>query len=623
MDRRSNLRGRLRPRSGPSPLGFLAVISALSLTSACVSGALTDSASQHGNGAQGGGSSQSPGQGQGGSDGQQPGGAGSGTTVQAPTALPSESACTTPGSPGPRVVRRLTAGEFAASIADLFGDKTAPVSQVFNDSRVLGFTVDSSTLLVQDLNADQLMTNAEAVAQWAVGTPAQLTQLTQLATCSTHDANCAKLFVKNFGRKAFRTAIADNDARIKGYSDLFMAEADFATGVSTVITAMLQSPYFLYRSEIGAVGASGASIKLTPYEVASSLSYLLTGSMPDDTLLKAADAVQANDATALAKMVDDQAGRLLAPSGADPLPASAQDALMNFMSGWLGLDRLYTNVKEANALPDAQRADMATETKKFILDIWGASTGNTVGDLFGANYTFLNQNLASYYGLDQTGMSSSFSKVTLPSGRDPGILGQASILVGYSRSDSSSPTQRGHLVRSRILCQDVPPPPAGLDTKFTASSDLKTTRDQYLQGHAAPDHQPCYGCHRIMDPIGVAFEHYDAFGKYRTTENGVTIDATGTIYSASKDAASKDVDVDIDGLSGPQGLQTYLAQSDDVKACLVRYWSYYAFGTASWAQDGCTYQAIRAEAASKSYSLKSVLSAILHSPRFTTRVMDQ
>ena len=79
----------------------------------------------------------------------------------------------------------------------------------------------------------------------------------------------------------------------------------------------------------------------------------------------------------------------------------------------------------------------------------------------------------------------------------------------------------------------------------------------------------------------------------------------------------------IDGLSGPQGLQTYLAKSDDVKTCLVRYWSYYAFGSASWAQDGCTYDAIRADAASKSYSLKSVLTAILHSPRFTTRVNDQ
>ena len=492
------------------------------------------------------------------------------------------------------MLRRLTAKEFAASIADLFGDKTAPVAPVFNDVRVLGFTVDSS-LQVKDLNADQLMTNAEAVASWAVSA-AQLPKLTQLANCSTHDETCAKSFIKAFGRKAFRTAIPDGDARIAAYTGLFMADgtASFADGASTVISAMLQSPYFLYRSELGAVGATGKTVPLTAFEVASSLSYLLTGSTPDDTLLKAAEALKGSDSAALAKMVDEQATRLLAPSGADPLGAGAQDALMNFMSGWLGLDRLYTNVKDntVQQLTDAQRDDMASETKKFILDIWGGSTNNAVGNLFDRETS---------------------------NTHDSGILGQKTILIGYSRAGGSSPTQRGHLVRSRLLCQDVPPPPDGLDVKFTENTQFKTTREQYLSNHAAPGHQPCYGCHRTMDPIGVAFEHYDAFGNYRDNENGVTIDATGTIYSAS----ATDGDVPLDGLSGPQGLQTYLAKSDEVKKCLVRYWSYYAFGSAGWAQDGCTYEAIRSEASAQSYSLKSVLTAILHTPRFTTRVNDQ
>src|SRR6478736_4404556 len=606
----------------PARLGFLGSLGMLALMGACVSGSIANGTNQHGNsGSQAGSDVQSP---SGGdpdptSTGQQPGGTDGGNTAQAPTALPEEQGCTS-DSPGPRLMRRLTAGEFAASIVDLFGgDKTVPLSEVFNDSRVLGFTVDSDTLRVQDLNADQLMTNAEAVANWAVTT--QLDKLKTLATCSTHELSCGKLFIKNFGRKAFRTAVPDATADIYN-TKLFMTEADFATGVSTGITAMLQSPYFLYRSEIGTGSGTNGTINLTAYEVASSLSYLLTGSMPDETLLKAADtAAAANTEDALKKMVTEQTTRLLAPSGSDPLAPPAQAALMNFMSGWLGLDCLYTNVKDSNSLSDDQRAAMATETKKFILDIWGASTGNTVGDLFSANYTFLNQSLASYYSL-QGGMGDTFTKVPLPmgSGRDPGILGQASILIGYSRSDSSSPTQRGHLVRSRILCQDVPMPPAGLDTKFTPNANLKTTRDQYLQGHAAPDHQPCYGCHKVMDPIGVAFEHYDAFGKYRDQENSVTIDDTGTIYAASVDASGKSVDVDIKGVAGLEG---YLATSDAVKSCLVRYWSYYAFGKSSWAQDKCTYDAIRKEAQDNSYSLQGVLKAILHSPRFTRRLMDQ
>src|SRR6478736_3367896 len=194
----------------PARLGFLGSLGMLALMGACVSGSIANGTNQHGNsGSQAGSDVQSP---SGGdpdptSTGQQPGGTDGGNTAQAPTALPEEQGCTS-DSPGPRLMRRLTAGEFAASIVDLFGgDKTVPLSEVFNDSRVLGFTVDSDTLRVQDLNADQLMTNAEAVANWAVTT--QLDKLKTLATCSTHDLGCGKLFIKNFGRKAFRTAVPD------------------------------------------------------------------------------------------------------------------------------------------------------------------------------------------------------------------------------------------------------------------------------------------------------------------------------------------------------------------------------------------------------------------------------
>src|ERR1041384_4694548 len=312
MDRNSPARPWLR---------VVGLVAAWMLTSACT--ATIDGGDSAGDGnpavsppTGGGGGTTPPG---GTGSGSQPtasGGSGSGTPM-APTGLPSESACSKPGSPGPRVLRRLTVGEFGASIRDLFADKAAPVAEVFNDLEVLGFRVDSSELRVKDLNADQLMTNAEAVASWAV--TSKLQQLQQLATCSSVDANCANLFVKNFGRKAFRTALADGDARVANYSKLFMAEASFAEGASTVITAMLQSPYFLYRSELGAPGGSGDTITLTSHEVASSLAYLLTGTTPDDTLLKAADALQGANATALAKMIDEQAQRLLAPSGGDQI----------------------------------------------------------------------------------------------------------------------------------------------------------------------------------------------------------------------------------------------------------------------------------------------------------------
>jgi hypothetical protein len=392
------------------------------------------------------------------------------------------------------------------------------------------------------------------------------------------------------------------------------------------VSAMLQSPYFLYRSEIGAIPYTPGTgtVALTPYEVASSLSYLLTGSMPDSTLLAAADTAAGStgtaQATAITTMVTNQSARLLAL-------ASNQTAVMGFMSGWLGLNRVFTTVKDTTVYPltTAQRTDMYNESSAFILDTY-ASNGS-VSNLFTANYSFLNKNMADYYGIADTGLGTAFVKVPYTgTTRDGGILAHASILTGYARANISSPTQRGHLVRTRLLCQNVPDPPPGLDVTLHPAINAVTTRQLYLDEHApAPADggasSVCYTCHRLMDWIGVSSEHYDSFGAFRTMENGVTIDATGTIYQS--DAANSNDSAQINGLSGPNGLETFLASSDDMKHCMVRYWSYYAYGTASWDQDGCTYDAIQQESASNSYGLQSVLKAIVHAPRFTTRAQDQ
>jgi len=345
--------------------------------------------------------------------------------------------------------------------------------------------------------------------------------------------------------------------------------------------------------------------------VATSLAYLLTGSMPDSQLMSAADSWSTPPTQS---QIDSQLNRLISGS-------AAQTALMNFMTGWLGLGRLYTNAKDNTVymLTDAQRADMMSETTNLIVDTF--NSGGSVGDLFNADHSFLNQELAQFYGISTNGLStSSFSKVSYPMGgpRDRGILAHGSILNGYSRPDISSPTQRGHLVRSRLLCQDVPPPPANLNTKLdNPTTDTPTTRAQYEQHlHPTDPNSPCPACHTLMDPIGFGFEAYDGFGRHRTTQNGVAIDTSNVIHQAGTtgmDASNADL----------TGLGQYLASSSDVKACNARYWAYFAYGSASWTQDGCTYDAIRSAASAGNYSMKSVLTAIVHAPHFTTRVQDQ
>jgi hypothetical protein len=528
------------------------------------------------------------------------GGGGAGQVIAPPpSALPAESPCLD-SRPGPRLLRRLNAAELAATIKDLFRDQTAPVATVFQDPAILGFDVDADALLIQGLAAQQIKDNAETLAHWAV-----TNHLGDLATCATQDATCGGSFIRAFGKRAFRAPLSDT--RAQDYlTTLFMPESSFANAVEAVVAAMLQSPYFLFRQEIGPLDTPpGSDVSLTPYQIASSLSYLLTGSMPDDTLMMAADSGQLSTAA----QIDQQVQRLLM----DP---RSGDSLMTFMSGWLQLGRLTLN--------DDLHRDMLTETRTFIADTFA---NGSLSDLLTARYSFLNQNLATHYGFTTPGLGTSFTKVMYPAAgttRDPGILAHGSILTGHSTVFDmvpiSSPVQRGRLVRVRLLCQNIDPPPQNLDVTLKPAAQPGTTRQHFENNHAKGG---CLICHQDMDPIGFGFEHYGPLGQWRDSElvgtTNVPIDATGMLSGVQMPDGTEGT-VAFDGVAP---LEQFLAGSDEVKHCLVRYWAYYAYGRASWSQDACTTTAIQQEAAGAGFALRSVLAGIVHAPHFTRRVADQ
>ena len=516
-----------------------------------------------------------------------------------PSDLPPEKACSG-NSPGPRQLRRLTANEFAATVRDLFRDQTAPVANIFSDQATLGFAVDSGSLLIQDLVGAAIGDYAESVAAWAV-----TNHLSDIASCTTMDSTCRRQVIASFGKRAFRAPLPA--ARVDAYDALFAAETSFSKGVEAMVAAMLQSPHFLYRTELGPADAGpGATITLTPHEVASSLSYLLTGSMPDDQLTQAADMAAASGG---ALPVDAQLTRLLA----DP---RVQESVMRFSSGWLALERL-GNAKDAAffTFTDANRADMMGETRAFVLDTFATGTLST---LLTANYTFLNSSMAQYYGFPTSGLGTTFTKVNFGAGamRDPGILAQGALLTGHATARTSSPTQRGKLVRARLLCQPIPPPPPNVNTNLPPPAANQSTRALY-EAHVnySDTTRNCPSCHTFIDRIGFGFEHYDGIGKYRTMDNGQTVDSSGLVVSPPSGADKS--------FNGIGELASWLAASDDVKRCLVRYWSYFAYGNASWDADACTYDAVEAEAAQSNFALKSVLTGIIHAPHFSRRAGDQ
>jgi hypothetical protein len=521
-----------------------------------------------------------------------------------PASVPrsSDTGLTPPGTPladcatpGPQLLRRLTSTQYRNTIVNLFGGD-APEQQTLTDSAVNGFTIDADTLVISNLDSELLMGYAESVASWAKDSG----RLAAFANNCTNagDANCRRTFIQNLGLKAYREDLSD--AQVAAYDGLFQefAGGDFMAGAEVVATAMLQAPNMLYRREIGAPGQAG-QFSLKPFEVASQLSYLLTDSPPDDVLLSAARNGQLGTPAEL----DAQAERLLATD-------AGRRTLSHFIEGWVEIEGLPAKAKDTDTydLSAAERDAMGEETRQLFMDTF--QTGGSIETLFTADYTFVNGTLGAFYGMPGV-TGDAFQKVALPANRSPGILGHSAYLTAHAQPENSSPVQRSFIIRERILCQDLPPVPQNLDTNLDAPEGFRTNRERYTE-HSSND--VCYACHSKMDPIGFAFENYDGFGRYRDQENGVPIDASGEL---------SDVPGGPIPLDGVDALASYLATSELVQTCLVRFWTYYAYGRDTWQSKQCNHDAVRREAQASDYSLKGVLKGIIHAQHFSQRVQEQ
>ncbi len=421
--------------------------------------------------------------------------------------------CAATPSPGPAPLRRLTIAEYNHTVRDLLGDKTAPATAFPPDTTAGVFSNSATSLTVSPLLAQGYQQAAEALAATAIATPAKL------VACDpkTGDDACATAFIASFGRRAFRRPVTPDEstALLALYADVRTGGV-FLDGIQAVIEAVLQSASFLYRPELG-VGdpATNGVVPLAPYETASRLSYLLWGSMPDDVLLDAAGAGQ----LATPAQIEAQARRLLA----DP---RAKDATREFFEQWLHLRGLDGASKDPTLYPgfdDVTRASMFAESRAFFDWVMWQADGR-VETLLTAPTSFLDANTAKLYGVTLSGGGTGPQLTALDPTKRAGILTQPSLLSTLAKPNQSSPILRGKFVRERFLCQDLPPPPPNLVIVPPKVAPGATTRERFAQHDKDP---ACSGCHSLMDPIGFGFEHYDAVGAYRTTDNGLPVDATG------------------------------------------------------------------------------------------------
>lgn len=425
--------------------------------------------------------------------------------------------------PGDRLMRRITASEYAQTVHDVL--EISPTGTFPTDVKVAGLSrVGAGTSTINALAVEQYEALAHEIGIRAFSDSARARRLSGCTPSGTADAACARTAITRIGALLFRGPLAESE--ITRYSDLAVAAAvqvgSFDGGLGLAVSGMLQSPRFLNHVEIGEpIDGSATRRRFTGHEMAARLASFLWDSVPDQMLSAAAESG--------ALLTDDglrtEATRMLAD-------ARARTAVIAILMEHLDMDLLESSVLDAGdtaGLAVAMREEVRRVLEANVFD----EEGSLYRDLFTRDTSYLNGALAAHYGLS-TPTGASFELVSLPANRR-GLLSLGAVVASHGHGGRTSPTLRGLFVRQRILCTDIPPAPAGVSTDIALSSG-PTARDRLMR-HSTDS--SCAGCHLAMDPIGLAFEQFDVSASFRTQENGVDIDPSGTLDgSAFTDAVS-------------------------------------------------------------------------------------
>lgn len=512
-----------------------------------------------------------------------------------------------PGAPGaagracapagaPPALRRLTNAEYENTVQDLLAAAPGVTRAFLPDDGGLGFRNAFGALAVTSALAEQYSDTAAALAADA------MKRVTTLAPCAAGaagaaEAACAESFIRGFGKRAYRRPLTAGE--VSAYASLFQGErarSSYAGGIATILETMLQSPYFLYRTELG--DGTAADRRLTPYEVASEISYLVIGSMPDAALFAAAD----DGKLATPDDIELQVRRLMATPRAKPW-------LRDFVVQWMGIGNAGSVVKDPKVYPtydQTLRAAVVQESQTFIDAVLGSAGNGSVQTLLTASWSFANAALARHYGVAPPS-GQGMQRIDLPPSQRAGILTQAAFLASHSKPNESFPIARGKYLWERVLCQPLSPPPADLKVTAPPPSTATTTRERFAQHSSVP---PCSGCHRLIDPLGFGLESYDGIGAYRTTENGKPVDASGEIVGLSGDLAGP--------FRGGVELAAKLGASAVVRECTARNAFRWALGRDETDAEQCLFPGIAARAGNGA-DLRELLVAVARTDAFVLR----
>jgi hypothetical protein len=412
---------------------------------------------------------------------------------------------------------------------------------------------------------------------------------------------CARKIVSTLARLAYRGQASDEDIqRLMSFYATGRREGNFEKGIQLALQRMLASAKFALRVERDPANAKPGSVyPLNSFDLASRLSFFLWSSLPDDELLRVAEQGKLHTPIVLRQ----QLRRMLA----DP---KSEALVTNFAGQWLYLRNLKNMVPLSTEFVDFDdnlRRAFEQEAELFFTSIMREN--RTVLDLMDANYTFVNERLAKHYNIPGV-YGSHYRRVMLTDEARRGLLGKGAILMVTSHTDRTSPVVRGKWVLDNLLGAPPPPMPANvppLDENGQQAGRVLTMRERMEVHRRNP---VCANCHKIMDPIGLAMENFDAVGSWRTREggtHGTAIDASGVLLDGTK----------VDGIVS---LRKALMRNPEIfVGTFVEKMMTYALGRGVAATDMPTVRQIVRDGASQNYRFASMIEGIVNSPAFQMR----
>jgi hypothetical protein len=524
-----------------------------------------------------------------------------GTAAPGSGGAPVDLSTCVPGIPATSQLPRLTHAQYDNTIRDLLGITNQPSAMLAPDGPG---SVDQRAW-------DGYQTAASTLAPAVVADSSLLAKAVG-CTPSGDGSACAMQFIQNFGQRAFRRPLSADEANrfLSLYTNrmTITPTGAFNEAVQVILQAFLVSPSFLTRSEVSTT-MQGQRYVLSSYEVASRLSYMLWGTMPDDTLFASAAANKLSTPDGILA----EATRMLASTNAN---ARAQLSAFHQSYSLMGTNtRWSAAAHDSTVFPEftvAMVPELTDEATRFF-DYITFDQNGTFQDLITKPVAFVNKDLAPIYGLDPSTFGTDMTLTNLDPTQRAGVFTHAGFLGSYSSYNRTSPILRGAFLEKQILCRAMGSPPDGaVTTPLPTDASLDTNRKRVDQQTSA---DACTGCHHgIVNPAGFALEAYDGVGAYQTNEHdtNAAIDSTADVMIGTSTVH----------VSGPVDLMNQIAASPEAQACYSQRMVSYAYARDITSQDVCTVQSMSGKLSQGGYTVLNMITDLTQTDSFRFRATE-